>query len=381
MKLQYLFIFIFQFSVLAQTQCPINNFHSPILDEQSWIDLTSQEAYPSLGVLHAGVDIMAQPGTAIYSTAPGLLSYYDKVKSSEANYYFDALKLDHGDGWVSVYMHIDKQSISGEIIDAIENKTLITRGVKLGTINDGRLNESHLHYTLFNEQKHIIYNPLKCIDTNDQIVPSINSMIITDYEEDDLEMQMMALGYTPHAVSKYNNKVFGENLVSIFKKGSYRLGFLADDLFQNNNRYHHLNSASVQFSFQRDGVKISPLFKKKLFEVNAIPCGYDCTAENMWDGLFIDKRATTAFSLPSNMAHRLKLDKGRAGYLYRINGFDEDTNRDYYDGFTGAFNPCDLLGKYSAFKADEVLFEIQVKDAQGNESDKSFSIDFESESC
>ena len=45
----------------------------------------------------------------IFATSSGILSYYEAVQDD--GYYFDALSLDHGNGWISVYMHVDLKSM------------------------------------------------------------------------------------------------------------------------------------------------------------------------------------------------------------------------------------------------------------------------------
>jgi len=74
-------------SLNIYSQCPISNFHEPILEEFT-LGHTPHEAYPGFGfgALHAALDIITTHKADVYSVAPGKISIiypYGKDNTSE----------------------------------------------------------------------------------------------------------------------------------------------------------------------------------------------------------------------------------------------------------------------------------------------------------
>ncbi len=83
---------------------------------------------------HSGTDIVAPRGTPVVSTAKG------KVVFSDYDQYLGHyVKVDHGNGYITLYAHLDKRYVNKG--DQVE------RGQPIGTLgNTGRSTGAHVHY-------------------------------------------------------------------------------------------------------------------------------------------------------------------------------------------------------------------------------------------
>ncbi len=83
---------------------------------------------------HDGIDISAPYGTPVMSTGRGRV-----ISSTYENYYGHVVRVDHGDGVVTLYAHLSSRSV--EVGDQVERGDVIGR---LGT--SGRSTGPHVHY-------------------------------------------------------------------------------------------------------------------------------------------------------------------------------------------------------------------------------------------
>lgn len=86
---------------------------------------------------HSGVDIAAPKGTPVVATAPG------KVALVGQDYFFtgNTLVLDHGDGVISLYAHLDTITV--------KKGAWVASGTTIGTIGmTGRATGPHLHWSV-----------------------------------------------------------------------------------------------------------------------------------------------------------------------------------------------------------------------------------------
>lgn len=85
-------------------------------------------------VFHHGLDIVAQAGVPVVASAPGVV-----VKSGYESLYGNAVVVDHGAGYRSLYAHMSSCSV--------EEGAFVTRGEELGKVGStGRSTGPHLHY-------------------------------------------------------------------------------------------------------------------------------------------------------------------------------------------------------------------------------------------
>lgn len=93
--------------------------------------------------MHTGVDIKADKGTPVLSTATGMIESCD----TDAGDYGKRIIINHMNGYKSIYGHLSKILVT-------EGKTVV-RGDTIGLVgNSGRSTGSHLHYEIsFHDKK------------------------------------------------------------------------------------------------------------------------------------------------------------------------------------------------------------------------------------
>jgi septal ring factor EnvC (AmiA/AmiB activator) len=90
---------------------------------------------------NTGIDIKAKTGTEVHSVFTGIVSMITNLSG-----YGNTVILDHGDGYYTVYSHLD------EIF--VDTDDLVTTGKIIGLVgNSGSLEGSKLHFALFTNQK------------------------------------------------------------------------------------------------------------------------------------------------------------------------------------------------------------------------------------
>jgi murein DD-endopeptidase MepM/ murein hydrolase activator NlpD len=89
--------------------------------------------------MHTGIDIMAGRGTPVVAAASGEVSFVGRWSS-----YGRIVEIDHGNGLVTRYAHLDKYTI--------EKGAKVVSGEQIGTVgSSGRATGAHLHFeTLVN---------------------------------------------------------------------------------------------------------------------------------------------------------------------------------------------------------------------------------------
>lgn len=102
---------------------------------------------PRWGRFHYGIDIAAKTGTPIYAAADGKV-----VVSGWRTGYGYMVRIDHNNGWESVYAHASKLHVrSGQHV---------TAGQQIAAVGQtGNSTGAHLHFELILQGKHM--NPLK----------------------------------------------------------------------------------------------------------------------------------------------------------------------------------------------------------------------------
>lgn len=101
----------------------------------------------SYGRMHYGVDFRAAMKTPVYASARGTVTWYTKPKGGGS--YGKVIELNHGDGFTSIYAHLDEVLVSAG--DHVEKGDLIAYSGSSGAV------AAHLHFEIRNEG--IPYNP------------------------------------------------------------------------------------------------------------------------------------------------------------------------------------------------------------------------------
>lgn len=105
--------------------------------------------HPILGryIMHTGVDLAANRGTAVYATGNGVVI----MDSGGGTGYGKQILIDHGFGYKTRYAHLDQ-------IDVVTGQQVI-RGEKIGEVGStGRSTSPHLHYEVIYMGNHV--NPI-----------------------------------------------------------------------------------------------------------------------------------------------------------------------------------------------------------------------------
>ncbi len=101
----------------------------------------------SYGRIHYGIDLRASMDTPVYASARGTVTWYTKPKGTGT--YGRVIELNHGEGFTTVYAHLNSVSVSSG--DHVEKGDLIGYSGKTGA------NAPHLHFEI--RHKGIPYNP------------------------------------------------------------------------------------------------------------------------------------------------------------------------------------------------------------------------------
>ncbi|MEO8554109.1 MAG: carboxypeptidase regulatory-like domain-containing protein, partial [Kofleriaceae bacterium] len=95
------------------------------------------------GAGHCGIDLVMPRGTIVHAVADGTVTVATSALSSEAGRF---VAIDHGDGLVTMYMHLD------HVRDGLEVGQTIRAGTALGTVGstgfDPTRSVPHLHFAL-----------------------------------------------------------------------------------------------------------------------------------------------------------------------------------------------------------------------------------------
>lgn len=112
---------------------------TPVPENTTWIVPCSGRVSSRYGPrgksFHSGIDIAAPIGTPIYATAAGTV-----IKAGPASGYGQAVYIDHGNGWITEYGHVNSMSV--------RSGTKVEQGQRIATVgNKGRSSGPHLHLT------------------------------------------------------------------------------------------------------------------------------------------------------------------------------------------------------------------------------------------
>lgn len=109
----------------------------PVSEDQSWISSTfgwRVDPFTGARSLHDGFDFATRSGTKVRSVASGVVTFSDRISG-----YGLAVKVDHGNGYVTLYGHNRKLLVSvGERVD--EGETIARAG------STGRSTGTHVHF-------------------------------------------------------------------------------------------------------------------------------------------------------------------------------------------------------------------------------------------
>lgn len=120
---------------------------------------------------HTGIDIQAEVGTPIFAAAPGTVYYSGWEKR-----YGLVVKLEHADGFVSVYAH--------NLQVFVEAGEEVSQGQIIGTVGrTGRASSFHLHFEVRNNGR--VYNPLHLLPVREAGEPELVGQPEDDDEDDE----------------------------------------------------------------------------------------------------------------------------------------------------------------------------------------------------
>ena len=111
---------------------------------------------PRHGRKHKGLDIAAPRGTAIYSTADGVVTFTGRQRG-----YGRVVKIRHAFGFETVYAHLNRARVKvGQ---------RVRRGDRIADMGStGRSSGNHLHYEIRIDDKPV--NPLKFIEATRDVL-------------------------------------------------------------------------------------------------------------------------------------------------------------------------------------------------------------------
>ena len=102
--------------------------------------------YKKNGLYNDGINIGAKTGTAVKASETGAVAYAGNELKGMGN----LVIVQHANGWMSVYAHLDSMNV--------KRGTKIARGEKIGTVGKtGKVSESQLHFEIRKGTK--AYNP------------------------------------------------------------------------------------------------------------------------------------------------------------------------------------------------------------------------------
>lgn len=103
---------------------------------------------------HAGIDITADIGSAIYAAAAGTVVYSGWIRA-----YGQVIKIQHSNGFITLYAHNQKNLVEvGEDVEA---------GQVIGTVGrSGHVTGPHVHFEVRRDGK--AYNPLHLLEPSDE---------------------------------------------------------------------------------------------------------------------------------------------------------------------------------------------------------------------
>lgn len=126
-------------------------------------------------ILHRGMDMggRSDEGKGIRAAAPGTIAKVDYQDGGAGHY----VVVDHGNGYVTKYMHMQEGSIM------VEKDQLIKDGEVLGNLgNSGGSTGPHLHFEIWKDGVAIDPKELKMPDIN------ISGMVLPDMKTTDLNL-------------------------------------------------------------------------------------------------------------------------------------------------------------------------------------------------
>ena len=121
--------------------------HIPsVLPAQGWISAAfghRDDPFTGRRAFHKGIDVAANAGTDVVSTARGVVTFSGRNGS-----YGNQVRVDHGNGYVTSYSHNEKNLVRrGESVE---------RGDVIAAVGStGRSTSSHVHYEVIYEDKRL----------------------------------------------------------------------------------------------------------------------------------------------------------------------------------------------------------------------------------
>jgi murein DD-endopeptidase MepM/ murein hydrolase activator NlpD len=116
---------------------------------------------------HRGIDIKAEPGTVIFASAAGVV-----VTAGTEPRYGRVVKIEHDDGYVTVYAHNEE--------NLVEVGSQVASGDPIATIGrTGRATAHHLHFEI--RRNGGVYNPLYLLPSP----PRVSQVEVSDEPDED----------------------------------------------------------------------------------------------------------------------------------------------------------------------------------------------------
>ena len=128
--------------LLAPATMAMAGYAQPSFITPTWGWLSSGQGWridplrPTMWQHHWGIDIAADVGTPILSSAPGTVTFAGWYAG-----YGQTIYVDHGNGWTTLYAHLSRMDV--------QVAQVLQRGETIGAVgSNGRSTGPHLHFEI-----------------------------------------------------------------------------------------------------------------------------------------------------------------------------------------------------------------------------------------
>ena len=128
--------------LLAPATMAVAGYAQPSFITPTWGWLSSGQGWridplrPTMWQHHWGIDIAADIGTPVLTSAPGMVTFAGWYAG-----YGQTIYVDHGSGWTTLYAHLNRIDVQvGQVLQ---------RGETIGAVgSNGRSTGPHLHFEI-----------------------------------------------------------------------------------------------------------------------------------------------------------------------------------------------------------------------------------------
>ena len=128
--------------LLAPATMAVAGYAQPSFITPTWGWLSSGQGWridplrPTMWQHHWGIDIAADIGTPVLTSAPGMVTFAGWYAG-----YGQTIYVDHGSGWTTLYAHLSRMDVQvGQVLQ---------RGEAIGAVgSNGRSTGPHLHFEI-----------------------------------------------------------------------------------------------------------------------------------------------------------------------------------------------------------------------------------------